>query len=33
MVLYSQYGATAQKYMGDLVKAMITALTLPGAHA
>jgi hypothetical protein len=30
MLLYSQYGPAAQGYMSDLVKTMITALSLPG---
>lgn len=31
MLLYSQYGPAAQGYMSDLVKTMITALSLPGS--
>ena len=32
MLLYSQYGPAAQGYMSDLVKTMITALSLPGTN-
>lgn len=33
MILYSQYSSLTQSHIGDLVKTMISALSLPGAPA